>query len=164
MAAPLRTAARSTPPVRRPIGRTTLPPLAVVPARRQFAWFAMGVMILAATVLLGAAMLHTRIAERQLEIDRLDRAMRTAQEEFDVLRAQRSVLRSPTRLGTEAGLLGMVPGNESEFVPVDPMLLATIIAQTGQLPTLDAITPGSYTRLEPLDQFRLVKSASQEAP
>jgi hypothetical protein len=90
--------------------------------------------------------------------------MRTAQEEFDVLRAQRSVLRSPTRLATEAGALGMIPGNESEFVPVDPMLLATIIAQTGQLPTLDAITPGSYTRLEPLDQFRLVKSASQEAP
>ena len=140
------------------------PQLRVVPARRRFAWFAMSVMVMAAVVLLGAVYLHTRIAERQLEIDRLDRAMRVAQQEFDELRAERAVLRSPTRLANEASKLGMVPGSESQFVAVDPQLLAIVIAQTGELPTLDDITPGSYTRLDPLDQFRLVKRTGQEAP
>lgn len=140
------------------------PDLRVVPGRRRFAWFAMFLMVLVTGLLLGATYLHTRIAERQLEIDRLDAAMRTAQEEFDVLRSERAVLRSPTRLADEATALGMHPGEESEFVPIDPMLLAITIAQTGRLPTTDEITPGSYARLEPLDQFRLVKNVSQEAP
>ena len=140
------------------------PDLRVVPARRRVAWAAMLLMIVVTCLMLGAAYLHTLISERQLEIDALDRRFRTAQEDFDVLRAERSVLRSPTRLANEAGALGMIAGSESEFVPVDPMLLATVIAQTGQLPTLDEITPGSYTRLEPIDQYRLVKSISQEMP
>jgi hypothetical protein len=160
MASPLRSlalpGARSRPDVR--------PQLAVVPARRRFAWFAMSVLVVATGLLLGATYLHTRLAERQLEIDRLDQAFRTAQEDFDVLRAERAVLRSPTRLAEQAGALGMIPGSESEFVPIDPMLLATIVAQTGQMPTLDEIVPGSYARLDPLDQFRLVKSAGTEAP
>ena len=140
------------------------PDLRVVPGRRRFAWFAMFLMVMVTGLLLGATYLHTRIAERQLDIDRLDLAMRSAQEEFDVLRAERAVLRSPTRLADEATALGMHPGEESEFVPIDPMLLAITIAQTGRLPTTDEITPGSYARLEPLDQFRLVKNVSQEAP
>jgi hypothetical protein len=157
------TTLRSPAPVRRP-QQTERPNLQVVAGRRRVAWFAMALMIVVAALLLGATYLHTRIAERQLEIDRLDRGLRTAQEEFDVLRAERAVLRSPTRLAEQASALGMAPGEESQFVPVDPMLLAVIVAQTGELPTLDEITPGSYTRLDPLDQFRLVKSASQEAP
>ena len=163
MASPLRALVPAR-PIRPSSSTAARPDLRVVPGRRRFAWFAMVLMVLVSGLLLGATYLHTRIAERQLEIDRLDRALQTAQEEFDVLRSQRAVLRSPTRLADEAGALGMQPGQESEFVPVDPMLLAITIAQTGQLPTLDAITPGSYTRLEPLDQFRLVKNATQEAP
>ncbi|MEZ5295734.1 MAG: hypothetical protein R2697_05510 [Ilumatobacteraceae bacterium] len=162
MASPLRslTSVRPTP------SRSTAqrPDLRVVPGRRRFAWFAMFLMVLVTGLLLGATYLHTRIAERQLEIDRLDRAMRTAQEEFDVLRSERAVLRSPTRLAKEAAALGMHAGEESEFVPIDPMLLAVTIAQTGQFPSVDEITPGSYARLDPLDQFRLVKNVSQEAP
>lgn len=157
------TTLRSTAPARR-TDDSARPALRVVTGRRRVAWFAMVLMTLVASLLLGATYLHTRIAERQLEIDRLDRALRTAQEEFDVLRAERAVLRSPTRLANEATALGMAPGEESRFVPVDPMLLAVIVARTGELPILDEITPGSYTRLDPLDQFRLVKSASQEAP
>jgi hypothetical protein len=124
----------------------------------------MTVMVVAAGLLMGATYLHTQLADRQLEIDQLDRQLRAAQEEFDVLRAERAVLRSPTRLADEAVALGMGPGAESEFVPVDPMMLAMVIAQTGQLPTLDQITPGSFTRLEPIDQYRLVKSTGMEAP
>jgi cell division protein FtsL len=140
------------------------PQLRVVSARRQVAWAALALIVIAAGMLMGATYLHTRLADRQLEIDQLDRQMRVAQEQFDELRAERAVLRSPTRLAGRASELGMRPGDESEFVPVDPMMLAIVIAQTGQLPTLDAITPGSYTRLDPLDQYRLVKSTSGEMP
>lgn len=140
------------------------PELRVVPARRRVAWVAMVLMCVATGLMLGAAYLHTLISERQLEIDTLDGRFRTAQEDFDVLRAERSVLRSPTRLADEASALGMIPGSESEFVPVDPMLLAVIVAQTGQMPDADEMVAGTFTHFEPLDQFRLVKSASQENP
>ena len=58
-------------------------------------------------------MLHTRLAERQLEIDRLERLVAAAQERFDVLRQQRAELRSPTRLAIEAARLGMHPAPTS---------------------------------------------------
>ena len=145
-------------------GSTTRPDLHVVPARRRIAWVAMLLMMTVTTLMLGATYLHTMISERQLEIDRLDQSFRAAQTDFDVLRAERSVLRSPTRLAEEAGALGMVAGAESQFVPIDPMLMAVLVAQTGQMPTSDQIAAGNFVHLEPLDQFRLVKSESQEAP
>lgn len=170
MASPLRALmplapSRPTRPTSRSASRSdSRPDLQVVPGRRRFAWFAMVLMLMVTGLLLGATYLHTRIAERQLEIDRLDNAMSVAQEEFDVLRSERAVLRSPTRLADEATAIGMQPGQESEFVEIDPMMLAIAIARTGQLPTSDEIVPGSYARLEPLDQFRLVKTVSREAP
>ena len=95
--------------IRNPLSPQTTerPNLRVVTARRQFAWFAMAVIVVAAAMLMGATYLHTQLADRQLEIDALDRRLRTAQEEFDVLRAERAVLRSPTRLADEASALGM---------------------------------------------------------
>ena len=120
--------------------------------------------LLVSMVMAGAVLLHTRIAERQLEIDRLERSVRQANEDFDVLRAERAVLRSPTPLAQRAGELGMAPGKESQFKPVDPMVLAVTIARTGEVPVSDEIVPGSTARLEPLDQFRLVKSLNSEAP
>jgi hypothetical protein len=138
--------------------------LAVVPRRRRVAWFAVGLTVLVGTVMMAAVLLHTRLAERQLEIDRLERDLRTAQEDFDVLRAERAELRSPTRLAGRARELGMEPGSESEFVPVDPMTLAITIARTGEMPIADEIIVGADARLEPLDQFRLVKSVGSEAP
>lgn len=138
--------------------------LAVVPRRRRVAWFAITLTVLVSIVMMAAVLLHTRIAERQLEIDRLERGVRQSQEDFDILRAQRAELRSPTRLAGEASRLGMGPGAESQFVPVDPMILAVTIARTGEIPVSDAVVPGSTARLEPLDQFRLVKSVSAEAP
>jgi len=159
MASPL----RSFRPARLP-SPASRPDLRVVPARRRVAWVAMVLMIVVTGLMLGAAYLHTHISERQLEIDALDRRFGTAQEHIDVLRAERSVLRSPTRLATEASALGMTPGTESEFVPVDPLLLAVVVAQTGQLPDADRLVAGNFTHFEPLDQFRLVKAASQENP
>lgn len=138
--------------------------LVILPARRRIAWFAVLLTVLVSAVMMGAVLLHTRLAERQLEIDRLERSVRQAQEDFDVLRAERAELRSPDRIGAAAAALGMEPGSESTFVTVDPMVLAITIARTGVMPVDDEIVPGSDARLDPLDQFRLVKSVSAEAP
>ena len=138
--------------------------LSVVPARRRVAWFAVTLALLVSVVMMAAIGLHTRIAERQLEIDELERGVRAAQEEFDVLRSQRAELRSPTRISAGAHEIGMVVASESEFVAVDPMTLAITIARTGELPVDDQIVVGSDQQLEPLDQFRLVKEVSAEAP
>jgi len=144
-------------------GVSRRPKLKLVPRQRRFAWFAVSLTVLMAVVMMGVALLHTRIAERQLEIDGLERSVHTAQEDFDVLRARRAELRSPTRIAAGAGALGMVPGTESEIVPVDPMVLAVTIARTGQTP-FDEFTAGADARLDPLDQFRLVKRVGSEAP
>jgi cell division protein FtsL len=157
MAIPLRQP--SAAPVRRAEQR-----LAVVPVRRRIAWFAVAVTVLISIVMMTAVFLHTRIAERQLEIDRLEQAVRQSQEDFDILRAQRAELRSPTRIATQARELGMLPGAESEYVSVDPMIVAMVIAQTGQIPGSLDIESGINARLEPLDQFRLVKTVGAEAP
>lgn len=159
MASPLRHRARRS--VEVPESR---PQLAVVEGRRRVAWFAVSLAVMIGGIMIGALTLHTRISERQLRIDTLERSVRQAQTDFDILRAERAELRSPTRLAERAGQLGMVPGDESEFVDVDPMTYAIVIATTGEIPIADVIGVGANTRLEPLDQFRLVKSASSEAP
>jgi hypothetical protein len=109
-------------------------------------------------VMLGAAVLHTRLAERQLEIDRLERSVATAQERFDVLRRHRAELRAPTRLAAEAERLTMVPAAAGDFVAVDGWTVAQAIAAAGVLPSSD----DEIRALEPLDQYRLVKQVGVE--
>lgn len=151
----------AAPPARRPAQR---PALVVVPGSRRVARFAVLMSVFAGAVMIGVLMFHTRIAERQLQIDQFERSVRTAQSEFDILRAERAELRSPTRLAAEARRLGMEPGSESTFLDVDPMAYAIVIASTGEVPVAEVIGAGANTRLEPLDQFRLVKAASAEVP
>lgn len=144
------------------------PALRAVPARRRLAGFVVIVTFVIATLMMGAVLLHTMIAERQLEIDRLDRGVRAAQADFDVLRAQRAELRSPTRVAELATGLGMVPGSESEFVEVDPMRFAEAIATTGVVPIGDQATADLETAigldLAPIEQFLLVKRVSGVRP
>ena len=161
MAIPLRTtpALRRSPGARPPGAR-----LQVLPARRRVAGFMVLLTTLVGVVLIGAVLLHTRLAERQLDIDDLERSVREQQEEYDILRAQRAELRAPTRLAAEASGLGMVAGAETIYLEVDPMVLAVTIARTGELPPGVGAQPGDNARMQPLDQFRLVKSVSAEAP
>lgn len=136
------------------------PPLTVVPGRRRAAGFVVTLSVLIVGLMLGAAVLHTQLAERQLHIDRLDRAVREAEDRFDVLRRQRAELRAPNRLATEARRLGMVPANVTEFVEIDGSTLAIAIAATGRS-SADGVR---LDRREPLDQFVLVKRVSNEQP
>lgn len=142
-----------------PSGRSA-PPLTVVPRRRRAAGFAVVLSVMVVTLMLGAAVLHTQLAERQLRIDGLERAVRAEQDRFDVLRRQRAELRSPVRLATEARALGMAPATGTEFVAADPHDVARAIAATGQLPPAGPSVAGAG----PLDQFRLVKAVANEAP
>jgi len=136
------------------------PDLSVVPARRLAVGYLAVLSMLLAVLLLGAAFLHTHLAERQFELDRLERGVRTAQDQFDDLRRQRAELRAPNRLGDAARALGLEPARQTEFIGVEPWALAQAIASTGRVPS-------SYEadHLEgPLDQFRITKAISSEFP
>lgn len=141
-------------------GGSRRPDLAVVPARRfAVGYLAMLSMVLA-VLLFGAAFLHTHLAERQYELDRLERGVRTAQDQFDHLRRQRAELRAPNRLGDAARALGLEPARQTEFIGVESWALAQAIASAGRLPS-------SYDadHLEgPLDQFRITKAIAAEFP
>jgi len=81
--------------------------------------------------LLGVAVFHTQLAERQIRIDTIERSARDERERFDELRHRRAELRSPVRLAGAAEELGMVPGDTGEFVELDPWQFAVQIAAAG---------------------------------
>ena len=140
-------------PGKRPESR---PELRLVPRPRAAANAAIVLVGVVVVLMLAAVVLHTRLAERQLEIDRLEASVTEARERFDVLRQQRAELRSPTRLAIASGELGMIVAPQSEFLAVDPQTLAEIIAAAG---TIDETT-GADIAEDPLDQIRRVKAAT----
>jgi hypothetical protein len=131
------------------------PDLRLVPRPRVAYNAALVLGFVVVVLMLGTVVLHTRLAERQGEIDRLEAAVTDARERFDVLRQQRAELRSPTRLAIEARNLGMMPTPRTEFLPVDPQTLAQVLASVGMV---DEIT-GTISNEDPLDQIRRVKAA-----
>ena len=135
------------------------PSLAVVPRRRR--WPALVAVLAWSLVflgLLGAAVFHTQLAERQLELDRMDRQVSSERERFDELRYQRAELRSPVRLASAAGDLGMHRGKASTFVTVDAGVLARQLAAAGPIGN-QAVQIVIHT--DPLDQFRAVKNVTE---
>jgi cell division protein FtsL len=135
----------------------TRPDLRVVPRRRAAVNAALLLLVVVVALMLAAVVLHTRLTERQLQIDRLEQDVTDARERFDVLRRQRAELRSPTRLAMEGAELGMVVAPNGEFVTVDGRTLAEVIAAAG---TIDDLT-SAVDPSDPLDQFRRVKAATE---
>ena len=105
---------------------TPRPQLVVVPRRRRTARLIAAGSTVLFGLMLGAAAFQTQLARRQLELDTMDRSIRAAHEQYDVLRRERAELRSPGRLATEATALGMVPASQTEFVTLDPDVVATV--------------------------------------
>jgi hypothetical protein len=136
------------------------PSLEVVPRRRVAANAAALVVVVLGVLMLSAVVLHTRLAERQLQIDRLERSVDNSRQLFEVLRQQRAELRSPTRLAAESQRLGMYPAPHTDFLSADPWSLAEILASAGTVSTFDGILIES----DPLDQIRRVMAASTEGP
>ncbi|NND74408.1 MAG: hypothetical protein HKN44_05325 [Ilumatobacter sp.] len=133
-------------------------------ATRRRRWpLALGVLavLIVLAGLLGAAVFHTQLAERQLRIDQLERSVNEERERFDELRHQRAELRSPVRLAREAGRLGMVRGDTGDFVEVDPWLLARQLAAAG---TVEDQSRLIIVETDPLEQFSDVKRVSAGQP
>ena len=139
---------------------TPKPELRLVPKPRVAYNAALVLGFVVLVLMLGTVVLHTRLAERQSEIDRLEAAVTDARERFDILRQHRAELRSPTRLAIEARELGMVPTTRTEFLPVDPQTVAEVLAASGAVD--DVI--GTVTAEDPLDQIRRVKAADEAEP
>jgi hypothetical protein len=136
--------------------------LTVVPRRRR--WPAVLVALTWSLIflgLLGAAVFHTQLAERQLRLDRLDRQVTAERERFDELRYERAELRSPVRLAGAASELGMRRGRATTFVSVTPDAVARQLAAAGPIGD-NAVRIVIHT--DPLDQFRAVKSVTGATP
>ncbi len=129
--------------------------LQVVPRRRLAANFAALALVLLGILMLSAVVLHTRLAERQRQIDQLEQQVEVQRDLFDILRQQRAVLRSPTRLASESSRLGMFAPPDSNFVAADPWTLAQVIAATGSTGSLDGLLVDG----DALDQVRRVRAA-----
>jgi cell division protein FtsL len=145
-----------------PPARSTPPTLRVVVTRRR--WPAVIGFVLIALMLvamLGAAVFHTQLAQRQLRIDVLENQVQAERERFDELRRDRAALRSPGRIATEAIELEMVRGETSRFIEVDPGALARQLAAAG---VVDDNASRVIEESGPLDQFRDVKSVSAGQP
>jgi hypothetical protein len=112
---------------------------------------------LVVALMLAAVVLHTRLTERQLEIDRVEQEVVEARERFDVLRSQRAELRNPARLATKSTEFGMIVAPNTQFVGIDGRALAQVIAAAG---TLDDLA-NSVDHEDPLEQFRRVKAATE---
>jgi cell division protein FtsL len=135
----------------------TRPDLRIVPKPRAAVNAALLLGFVVVVLMLGTVVLHTRLAERQVEIDRLEQQVEASHSRFDVLRQQRAELRSPTRLAIEGQRLGMIPAPSTEFLTVDPHTVAEVLAAAG---VVDEATRTLDTS-DPLEQVRRVKAANQ---
>jgi hypothetical protein len=133
------------------------PDLRIVPRPRAAINAALVLGFVVVVLMLGTVVLHTRLAERQVEIDKLEQAVTDARSRFDVLRQQRAELRSPTRLAIEAKRLLMIPAPRTEFLDVDPQTVAEVLASAG---LVDEAT-GTISTDDPLEQIRTVKAAEE---
>ena len=110
-------------PAARPASRPTL---TVVPRRGRAARYVVGLSAVAISIMLGAAAFQTQLARRQVTLDVLDRQIRAAHDNYDVLRRERAELRSPGRLVEQATLLGMTPPTQTEYVEITADVLEAV--------------------------------------
>jgi cell division protein FtsL len=133
-------------------------PLVVVPRRRRTARVvavAFGVIF---ALMLVAAAFQTQLASRQVALDKVERSIRDANQQYNDLRRQRSELRAPERLATAAEALGMRPSSSTEFVSIDPQIVALVQQTSG------GVFDTNAEAIDPLVEFSRVKSIAGSAP
>jgi hypothetical protein len=122
-----------------------------------------GVVTIVASVLCAllffAALLRTELAKQQMRLDGLNRSVVMARDHYSDLRHERAFLESPGRLSSEAAKLGMKPAGNARFIAVDPDIVATVLASTGDL--MDRV---ANEETSPLDEFGRIKSEVDGAP
>ena len=144
----------------RPMVRTTIgvnaqprPQLTVVPRRRRTARLVAIAAFFVSLLMLGAAAFQTQLASRQVELDRVDRQIRSARHDFNDLRRQRSELRSPERLATSGAALGMTSATKTEFIEIAPEVIAEVQQSAGGV-----FDPGTESMDPVFEEFKVVKS------
>ncbi len=104
-------------------------------------------------LMLGAAAFQTQLASRQVELDRVDRQIRAARNDFNDLRRQRAELRSPDRLASSGAALGMTAATKTEFIEIAPEVVAEVQRSAGGV-----FDPGTETMDPVFEEFKVVKS------
>jgi hypothetical protein len=117
------------------------------------------VVVVVVAGMLAVTAFHTRLAERQYQLDVLERQVSVERARFDVLRRDRAWLASPERLAGRARELGLVTGGRTEFLDVPADIVALVAAATAGLDP--AAARGTRS---PLDDFRTVKQVLQVEP
>lgn len=135
------------------------PQLALVPRRRRTARLIAAVCTPVFALMLGAAAFQTQLASRQVRLDTIDREIRAAYDQYDTMRRERAELRSPGRLAVEAAAIGMVPATQTQFVALDPDVIATVQRAGVATDTSDSTGLG-----EEFQQYADVKAQSGSAP
>lgn len=120
---------------------------------RRFVFIAVGLALAAITLMMLVVVFQTRLAETQLGIDDVESQITAERNRYDQLRLERSILREPERLVTEARALGMVPGSKTDFREVDPMAVAAVLVSTGGV---DQVTV--LTTKDPLERYGSIKA------
>ena len=84
--------------------------------------------------MLGVTTFQTRMAQDQVELDRLELKVDKAEALHQVLARQQAELRSPVRLGRAAGTMHLAPTDAVGFIEVDPQTLTKVLSTSGRLP------------------------------
>jgi len=136
-----------------------VPHAAVSTRSRRLVIAGLLVSFLAIAMMLLVVVFQTRIAETQLNIDEIESQIASERDRYDALRLERSSLREPSRLVSEATAMGMVPGNGTDFISVDPLTIAQVLVSTGGVdPELLSVSH------DPLVNYGAVKSTIGDRP
>jgi hypothetical protein len=135
------------------------PDLVVVAPRNKAARFVVAGCVVVFGMMLGAAAFQTQLARKQLTIDSLDRRIRASHDQYDVLRRERAELRSPGRLMAQAAALDMVPAAQTQFVSLDPDVVATVQRSGAAVQQQHATTPD-----QEFQDYATVKAQAGSAP
>lgn len=100
-------------------------------ATRRFVNTVSACMVLALGVMFVVVAVQTHIAETQMKIDKINAQIAGERARYDELRLERSSLREPGALVSQATSIGMIPGNGVKFTSVDPVTVAQVLVATG---------------------------------
>jgi hypothetical protein len=145
------------PMIRSTVGVVSAPrtKLTVVPRRSRNARLLAIAAFFATSLMLGAAAFQTQLARRQVELDRIDRQIRVASNDFNDLRSQRAELRSPARLAASGSVLGMTSGSKTEFLDIAPEVIAEVQQSAGGV-----FDPGAEAKDPVFEDFKAVKAVT----
>ena len=147
-----------SPARRSPIARAVDPQNATTTGRRLVK-VSLVVLVALVAVMMTVVVAQTRIAENQMQLDRIESRIGAERDRYNQLRLERSQLREPARLVVEARALGMQPGVGVDFTTVDPMTVAAVLVATGGVDP-DLLTDGE----DPLREYGEFKAIVGGAP